>query len=94
MLSSVLRSKRAIKVNIAIMRVVVRLRELMIERRELAHRLAELERHISVHDQHIQSIFEAIHQLISTPEKPQKKIGFEVKEGRAIYKKRAKSRPV
>ena len=56
MLSSVLRSKRAIQVNIAIMRVFVRLRELMLSHRELAHRLAELEHHVKSHDKQIQSI--------------------------------------
>lgn len=90
MLSSVLRSKRAIQVNIAIMRVFVRLRELMLSHRELAHRLAELEHHVKYHDKQIQSIFDAIHRLVSIPIKPKKKIGFEVKEPRAKYGKKAK----
>ena len=88
MLSSVLRSKRAIQVNIAIMRVFVRLRELMLSHRELAHRLAELEHHIKYHDKQIQSIFDAIHRLVSVPVKPKKKIGFEVKEPKAGYGKK------
>jgi hypothetical protein len=91
MLSSVLRSKRAIQVNIAIMRVFVRLRELMLSHRELAHRLAELEHHVKYHDKQIQSIFEAIHRLISIPKK-QKKIGFEVKERAAAYRKGGRKR--
>ena len=88
MLSSVLRSKRAIQVNIAIMRVFVRLRELMLSHRELAHRLAELEHHVKYHDKQIQSIFDAIHRLVSIPIKPKKKIGFEVKEPKAGYGKK------
>jgi hypothetical protein len=90
MLSSVLRSKRAIQVNIAIMRVFVRLRELMLSHRELAHRLAELEHHVKYHDKQIQSIFDAIHRLVSVPIKPKKKIGFEVKETQANYGKKGK----
>jgi hypothetical protein len=58
-----------------------------------SHRLAELERHVSVHDQHIQSIFEAIHQLISIPKGPKKKIGFELKESVATYGKESKKVP-
>jgi hypothetical protein len=92
MLSSVLRSKRAIQVNIAIMRVFVRLRELMLSNRELAHRLAELEHHIKYHDKQIQSIFDAIHRLVSVPIKPKKKIGFEVKEPKARYGKKGKKK--
>ncbi len=73
MLSSVLRSRRAIQVNIAIMRVFVKLREMMAKHRELARKLTELERHLESHDQQIQAIFEAIRQLMTPPEKPQKK---------------------
>ena len=57
MLSSVLRSRRAIQVNIAIMRVFVKLREMMAKHRELARKLTELERHLESHDQQIQAIF-------------------------------------
>ena len=92
MLSSVLRSKRAIQVNVAIMRAFVKLRGMLSTHKELAHKLSELEEHLKDHDQQIQVIFEAIQQLISQPEKPRKKIGFEVKEGRAKYGKRAKSK--
>jgi hypothetical protein len=90
MLSSALRSRRAIQVNIAIMRVFVKLREMMAKHRELARKLTELERQLESHDQQIQAIFEAIRQLMTPPEKPPKKIGFGVKEGRVLYGKRAK----
>jgi hypothetical protein len=90
MLSSVLHSERAIQVNIAIMRVFVRLRELMLSHRELAHRLAELEHHVKYQDKQIQSIFDAIHRLVSIHKKPKKKIGFEVKEPPASYGKKGK----
>jgi len=75
MLSSVLRSKRAIQVNIAIMRAFVRLRQIFATHKELAHKLSELEKKIEKHDAEIQAIFEAIRQLMTPPEK-QKRIGF------------------
>ena len=56
--------------------------------KELSKKLSELEKHLKDHDGKIQVIFEAIHELIMTPEKPKKKIGFEVKEPRAKYKKK------
>ena len=76
MLSSVLRSERAIRVNIAIMRVFVRLREILSTHKELAHKLRLLEKRIGRHDHQIQSIFDAINQLISPHEKPKRRIGF------------------
>ncbi len=60
MLSSVLHSDRAIQVNIAIMRVFVRIREMMATHRELALKLRELEKRIQDHDEQIVAIFEAI----------------------------------
>jgi len=76
MLSSVLRSKRAIQVNIAIMRAFVRLRQILATHKELAHKLSELEKKIEKHDAEIQAIFEAIRQLMTPPERPKRKIGF------------------
>ena len=75
-LSSVLRSKRAVQVNIVIMRAFVKLREILSTHKELAHKLSELERKVEKHDIEIRSIFEAIRQLISPLEKPRGKIGF------------------
>ena len=69
MLSSVLRSERAIHVNIAIMRVFVKLREFLSTHKELAHKLAELERKIERHDEEIKAIFDAIRQLMTPPQK-------------------------
>jgi hypothetical protein len=88
MLSSVLNSKRAIEVNIAIMRVFVRLREMISTHKELAHKLSELEQHLEAHDQQIQTIFEAIRQLMSPTEQSKRPIGFKVKEPPAKYKKK------
>jgi hypothetical protein len=77
MLSSVLRSPRAIAVNIAIMRAFVRLRELAALNSELSKKLDELERRVSGHDRDIAGIVRAIRELASPPQgKPQRPIGF------------------
>jgi len=76
MLSSVLKSERAVQVNIAIMRAFVKLRQILSTHKELAHKLSELERKIEKHDTRIQAIFEAIRQLMTPPEKPKGQIGF------------------
>jgi hypothetical protein len=92
MLSSVLRTKRAIQVNIAIMRVFVMLREMMATHKELALKLAKLEERLESHDKQIQSIFEAIRQLMAPPERPRKKIGFQIREAAARYGKEGKKK--
>jgi len=85
MLSGVLKSKRAVKVNIEIMRAFVRLRQLLSTHKELAQKLAELERRIGAHDEQIQMVFEAIRQLMTPPEPNKRKIGFLVRERLARY---------
>jgi hypothetical protein len=76
MLSSILKSEQAIKINIAIMRAFVKLREIISTNKELDHKLAELERKTEKHDEEIKGIFNAIRQLM-TPAVPKKgKIGF------------------
>jgi len=92
MLSSVLNSKRAIDVNIAIMRAFVQLRKMIASNTKLAQKLAELEQHLESHDEQIQAIFEAIRQLMAPSEKKVKKIGFTVKEKQQAYGKRAKKK--
>ena len=75
MLSSVLSSKRAIQVNIAIMRVFVKIKEMVVTNKELMYKLSELERKIEKHDGEIHAIFEAIRQLMEPPpEKPKRRI--------------------
>jgi hypothetical protein len=77
MLSSVLRSERAIHVNIMIMRAFVKIRQAIASNKELAEKLAELERRTVGHDHEIRQIFEAIKKLVSpTSEKPKERIGF------------------
>ena len=82
MLSSVLRSERAVAVNIAIMRTFVKLREMLASQKDLVRRLDELEKK---YDKHFQVVFDAIRQLMTPPEKPKRQIGFVVKEPIAIY---------
>ncbi|MCX5668601.1 MAG: ORF6N domain-containing protein [Candidatus Omnitrophica bacterium] len=72
MLSSVLKSERAIWVNIAIMRAFVKLRELLLTHKELAQKLEELERKYQLHETDIQVIFEAIKKLLEPPPEPPK----------------------
>ena len=77
MLSTVLNSKKAICVNIVIMRVFVNLKRILSTHKELAYKLKELERKIEKHDSDIQSIFGAIRQLMEpSPEPPKRRIGF------------------
>lgn len=76
MLSSVLRSKRAILVNIQVMRTFTRLRQLISTHKELARKIENLERSIKSHDHQIEAIFEAIRELMNPPESGRKIIGF------------------
>ena len=76
MLSSVLKSERAVQVNIAIMRAFVKLRQIMASHKNLAHRIAALERKYGSHDEEIQAIFSAIKQLLEPPVSSKRRIGF------------------
>ena len=77
MLSSVLHGKRAIHINILIIKAFVKLREILTNHKELSLRLKELEMRIEKHDDAIGAIFEAIRQLMAPPlEKPKRPIGF------------------
>jgi len=73
MLSSVLRSKRAVLVNVAIMRAFVKLREMLASHRDLARRLDELERK---YDAQFKVVFDAIRKLMEHPEPHRRRIGF------------------
>jgi hypothetical protein len=73
MLSSVLNSKRAISVNIEIMRTFVRLRQMLASNAELSHRLDELE---GKYDRQFKVVFDAVRKLMSEPVSGRKQIGF------------------
>jgi hypothetical protein len=76
MLSSVLRSKRAALVNVAIMRAFVKLRQILASNTELARKLEELEKK---YDAQFKVVFDAIRQLMTPPEPMRKQIGFHAK---------------
>jgi len=73
MLSSVLKSHRAVQVNIEIMRAFVRLRQILATHADLARKLAALE---SKYDDQFRVVFEAIRELMAPPEPKRKRIGF------------------
>jgi len=78
MLSSVLRSDRAVQVNVEIMRAFVRLRDLVAHDRELARRLNDLE---SRYDRQFKVVFDAIRELMTPPTPaPKRRIGFVQRE--------------
>jgi len=75
-LSSVLRSPRAVDVNIAIMRAFIRMRRLLATPGELVARLTELASSVQLHEHQIQTIAEVLRHLMQPPETPKRKIGF------------------
>lgn len=77
MLASVLRSPRAVQVNIEIMRAFVRLRQLLAQNTELARKLAALERKYDSHDAQFKVVFDAIRELMTPPARSRRRIGFE-----------------
>ena len=76
MLSSVLRSPTAVKVNIEIMRTFVRLRRLMATPGELAEQLMKLAETVQLHDDQIKVITQVLQQMVEKREPPKRKIGF------------------
>jgi len=79
MLSSVLRSQRAVQVNIEIMRAFVRPREMLASNSELARKLAELE---MKYDRQFHVVFKAIRALMAPPESGDRRIGFRRTDGK------------
>ena len=78
MLSSVLRSERAVQVNIAIMRAFVKLNRILTSHVEVSRKLKELEQKTIKNEKDIQGVFEAIRRIIIQKEKPKRRIGFNV----------------
>lgn len=85
MLSSVLRSPRAVQVNIAIMRAFVRLRRLLASHADLARKLDELEKK---YDAQLRVVFDAIRALMTPSELRRRPIGFRVEEAGPAYRVR------
>jgi len=82
MLSSVLNSRRAIQVNIEIMRAFVRLRQILASNAQLARKMDALEKK---YDAQFKVVFDAIRELMIPPEPKKRKIGFLVRERAARY---------
>jgi len=76
MLASVLNSKVAVAASIQVVRAFVKLREVLSTHKELAAKFQLLENKLDKHDNEIQALFEAIRQLMETPNPPRKKIGY------------------
>ena len=83
MLSSVLKSERAIEVNIAIMRAFVKLREMLSTHKELSQKLNSLE---EKYEDQFRVVFDAIRALMTEEERPKRKIGFKTGEKKVKYK--------
>ena len=82
MLSSVLRSERAIQVNIQIMWAFTNIRQMLLTHEDLKRKIESMEKK---YDQQFQIVFEAIKQLLEPNQKPKKRIGFMVKEKQKAY---------
>jgi hypothetical protein len=76
MLSSVLNSKRAVSVNIQIMRIFIKIREMIISSKDILLKLEQLEKGVKNHDGEIKLIFKYLQQLINPPSPPRKRIGY------------------
>lgn len=76
MLSCILSSERAIAVNIQIIRIFTKLREMIISHKDILLKLEQLERKVTGHDEDIRLIFEYLKQLLNPPQEPRPRIGF------------------
>ena len=80
MLSSVLNSERAIRVNIRIIRVFTKMRELLLAHKDILLQLEKIERQVAGNTEDIRVIFDYLKQLLNPPEIPRPKIGFRRKD--------------
>jgi hypothetical protein len=76
MLSCILNSERAIAVNIQIIRIFTRMREVLLTHKDILLKLEQLEQKTSSHNADIQLIFEYLKELLSPPQEPRNMIGF------------------
>lgn len=79
MLSSVLNSERAIQVNIQIMRICSKLREMVMPHQDILLKLEKLEKAVTRHDQDIKVVFDYLRELLNPNTQPMRKIGFKHK---------------
>jgi len=79
MAASVLNSPRAVQMSVFVVRAFVAMRSIVLDYREILGKLEDIERRLGTHDQEIQSLFEAIHELMQPPDGPRREIGFHAK---------------
>jgi hypothetical protein len=77
MLSSVLKSEKAAQINIAIMRVFLRLREMIMTHKDLALRLERIDRTVGDHEEKIRKIYRIVTKFFTAEKKPKRRIGFQ-----------------
>ena len=85
MAANVLRSPRAVEMSVFVVRAFIRLRQWLVNHAELSRKLEMMEKK---YDAQFKAVFEAIRQLMASPEKQPKKIGFQLREKRAAYGRR------
>lgn len=81
MAASILNTQRAIEVSVFVVRVFVKLREMLSTSKDLTHKLAELDRKVGKHDETIRNLVVAIRQLMTPTEPKRNEIGFKVDKG-------------
>lgn len=88
MLASVLNSETAVEASVRVVRVFIRMREMLAANKELAEKFAEMEKRLDGHDAAIANLFKAIRQLLDGPpsEGPRREIGFHMRETAPPYK--------
>ncbi|MBI3765955.1 MAG: ORF6N domain-containing protein, partial [Ignavibacteriales bacterium] len=86
MAANVLKSERAVRMSVYVVRAFVKLREMFATHVELAQKLSELEWKVGRHDADIGAIVDAIRQLTTPPDKPRRRIGFRVNEDKVPYR--------
>jgi hypothetical protein len=89
MLSSVLKSERAVQVNIQIMRTFIKLREALLDNEDIRKELEGLKQ---ITEERFRIVFETLDQLLTFENKPKKKIGYTVKEKQKAYIKKKKKK--
>jgi len=102
MAANILKSPRAVQISVFVVRAFVKMREMLIEQRDLAKKLEDLEERLTerldIHETAIVEVLRQVMTLLTPPQnppvKPKKKIGFQVKEGRAVYSKRTKRKKI
>ena len=80
MLSSVLKSETAIRVNIQIIRVFTRMREMIMTHKDILVQLEKMEKKLTGHDEDLALVFKYLKQLLNPPQPPRLKIGFKRKD--------------